>query len=136
MQDPFALILSVLPDFGQVSKILPGDPNSSFRISLLDPREEYWIIKGASVRKALSLCFSPSRKAFSNSKPWGDVSLDFRWQNQLSGEVDILQGLGCLVLFIGIGPYPGQRDKIGLCLENRDLIAFLRGEVILVNGCR
>lgn len=61
MQDPFAFILSLLPDFGEVSKILPGDPNSSFRVSPLDPREEYWAIKGAKVRPLASASGHPAK---------------------------------------------------------------------------
>lgn len=61
MQDPFAFVLSFLPNFSEVSKILPGDPNSSFRISSLDPREEYWTIKGANVRPLASVSAHPAK---------------------------------------------------------------------------
>lgn len=47
-----------------------------------------------SIYESLSLCFcSPPAKGFRNVKPWGEVSLDFRWQNKLSEEVAAFQGL-------------------------------------------
>ena len=72
----------------------------------------------------------PMQKGFRNSKPWEGVSLDFRSQERLTS-----QGADFPRLFIGIGPYSGQRTNQGFCLKNRDLITFLQGKVIMVNGC-
>lgn len=62
----------IFPGFGQVSKIFSVNPNFSFRISLLDPREEYWTIKEAKTSPWAFFLFPllPPLISFRNSKPW------------------------------------------------------------------
>lgn len=61
----------IYPGFDQVSKILSVNPNFSFRISLLDPREGYWTIKEAKTSPWAFCSLSPLPiTSFRNSKPW------------------------------------------------------------------
>lgn len=74
--------LSILPGSGQVSKILSGNRNFSFRIFLLDPREGVGLSREQKQIPGCLLLQPPAPhpcQSFGNSRSWGEVSVGFRW---------------------------------------------------------
>lgn len=131
-------VLSVLPDFGKISPHLPVNSNFRFRISLLDAGGGgLWNIKGAKTSHLLPSHHLLSNISFRNSKPWGDVCLNFWQQNQFSGGDDNIPEAGLpWALYWNWLLFWTERQNQGLYFESRHLMAFLQDEVIMVNGCR